>query len=73
MEELKKVNDIVNEAIALDIPVICQETTLEEARAAGTIGVLGDKYGEKVYTIADYSKEICGGLYAKSTRELKKL
>lgn len=72
-EELKKVSDIVNEAIALDIPITCQEMTLEEARATGTIGIFGDKYGEKVrvYTIGDYSKEICGGPHAQSTGELK--
>lgn len=72
-EELKKVSDIVNEAIALDIPITCQEMTLEEARATGSIGIFGDKYGEKVrvYTIGDYSKEICGGPYAQSTGELK--
>ena len=72
-EELKTVSDIVNEAIALDIPITCQEMTLEEAIAVGAIGVFGDKYGEKVtvYTIGNYSKEICGGPHAKSTGELK--
>ena len=72
-EELQKVSDIVNEAIALDIPITCQEMTLEEARAIGAIGIFGDKYGEKVrvYTIGDYSKEICGGPHAQSTGELK--
>lgn len=72
-EELKKVSDIVNEAIALDIPITCQEMTLEEARTTGAIGIFGDKYGEKVrvYTIGDYSKEICGGPHAQSTGELK--
>lgn len=73
VEELQRVSDIVNEAIALNIPVTCQEMTLEEARAVGAIGAFGDKYGEKVkvYTIGDYSKEICGGPHANSTGELK--
>ena len=72
-EELQKVSDIVNEAIALDIPITCQEMTLEEAIAVGAIGAFGDRYGEKVkvYTIGDYSKEICGGPHAQSTGELK--
>ena len=72
-EELQKVSDIVNEAIALNIPITCQEMTLEEARATGAIGAFGDKYGEKVrvYTIGYYSKEICGGPHAQSTGELK--
>jgi len=69
-EELQKVSDIVNEAIALDIPITCKEMTLEEALA---VGAIGDRYGEKVkvYTIGDYSKEICGGPHAQSTGELK--
>lgn len=73
LEELKMVSDIVNEAIALDIPIVCQEMTLEEAKAIGAIGAFGDKYGEKVkvYTIGDYSKEICGGPHASRTGELK--
>lgn len=72
-EELKKVSEIVNEAIALDIPITCQEMTLEEAISIGAIGAFGNKYGEKVrvYTIGDYSKEICGGPHAESTGELK--
>lgn len=47
--------------------------TLEEARATGAIGIFDDKYGEKVrvYTIEDYSKEICGGPHAQSTGKLK--
>ena len=73
VEELQKVSDIVNEAIGLDIQITCQEMTLEEARSIGAIGAFGDKYGEKVrvYTIGDYSKEICGGPHAQRTGELK--
>ena len=45
---------------------------MEEAKAAGAIGIFGDKYGErvKVYTIEGYSKEICGGPHAQNTSEL---
>lgn len=72
-EEIAEVTRIVNEAIEKDIPVVCEEMTVEEARAAGAIGVFGDKYGErvKVYTIGEYSKEICGGPHAEHTGELK--
>ena len=49
-------------SLALDIPITCQEMALEEARTVGAIGVFDDKYDVKVrvYTIGDYSKEICG-------------
>ena len=72
-EELEEVTQIVNEAIKKDIPVICEEMDIEEAKNSDAIGVFGDRYGEKVkvYTIGEYSKEICGGPHANSTGELK--
>ena len=71
-EELAEVEKFVNDAIAADVPVTCEEMTVEEARAQGAIGLFGDKYGErvKVYTIGTYSKEICGGPHATHTGEL---
>lgn len=72
-EELEEVSNIVNEAINKKIPVVCEEMSVEEAKNQGAIGVFGDKYGEivKVYTIGEYSKEICGGPHANNTGELK--
>ena len=71
-EELDKVEEIVNEQIKRDLPVTCEEMTLEEAKAQGAMGLFENKYGEKVkvYTIGDFSKEICGGPHVKHTGEL---
>lgn len=71
-DEIKQVEDFVNEAIKADVPVIMEEKTVDEAKAEGAIGVFDSKYGEKVkvYTIGNYSKEICGGPHAKHTGEL---
>lgn len=71
-DELSKVSQIVNEAIANSIPVECHETTVDEAKSSGAIGVFEQKYGEtvKVYSIAGYSMEICGGPHVKNTHEL---
>ena len=71
-EELQAVEAFVNEAIAADIPVGCEEMTVDEAKAAGAIGLFDDKYGAKVkvYTVPGYSKEICGGPHAARTGEL---
>ena len=71
-EQLQKVEDIVNEQIERDLPVTCEEMTLEEAKASGATGLFESKYGEKVkvYTIGDFSKEICGGPHVKHTGEL---
>ncbi|HWT76942.1 MAG TPA: alanine--tRNA ligase [Mobilitalea sp.] len=71
-EELQEVSDIVNEAIRKSIDVEWEEMSLEEAKQSAAIGVFDNKYGErvKVYTISDYSKEICGGPHASNTGEL---
>ena len=49
-----------------------EEMTLEEAKASGATGLFENKYGDrvKVYTIGDFSKEICGGPHVKHTGEL---
>ena len=71
-EQLQQVEDIVNEQIKRDLPVTCEEMTLEEAKRAGAMGLFENKYGEKVkvYTIGDFSKEICGGPHVTHTGEL---
>ena len=73
-EELALVEALVNEAIAADIPVTCEEMTVEEAKHAGAIGLFESKYGAKVkvYTVGDVSKEICGGPHATHTGALGK-
>ena len=72
-EEIAKIEKYVNDAIKADIPVVCEEMTLEEARARNAIGVFDNKYGEKVkvYTIGDVSCEICGGPHVQHTGELQ--
>ena len=71
-EQIQKVEDIVNEQIKRDLKVVCEEMTLEEARKSGATGLFENKYGErvKVYTIGDFSKEICGGPHVTHTGEL---
>ncbi len=71
-EERKAVEKLVNEAIEANLPVTCQEMSVEEAKAAGAVGVFGEKYGDrvKVYSIGDFSKEICGGPHVANTGEL---
>lgn len=73
-EEIKAVEAEVNGVIEAGMDVVSEEMSVDAARAAGAIGVFGDRYGEtvKVYTIGDYSKEICGGPHAKNTRDLGK-
>ncbi len=71
-EEVQEVERLVNEAIAADVPVVCEEMTVDEAKAQGAVGLFASKYGEKVkvYTMGKFSKEICGGPHAARTGEL---
>lgn len=75
-EEIRQVEDIVNQKIAEDLPVSCQEKDTQEALAQGASGAFGDKYGEtvKVYTIGEptkpFSREICGGPHVEHTGQI---
>ena len=71
-EELKQVEDFVNDAIKQAIPVTQEEMSVSDAFASGALGDFGAKYGDvvKVYTIGNISKEICGGPHANNTSEL---
>ncbi len=72
-EELKQIEDHINDLIDQDIPIVCEEMSYEESQERKAIGVFHDKYGERVtiYTIGDVSCEICGGPHVKSTGELQ--
>ncbi len=71
-EQLQQVEELVNKAIADDLPVTMETMTIEEARAAGSIALFEGKYGEqvKVYAMGGFSKEVCGGPHVKRTSEL---
>ena len=73
-EELAKVEQIVNEQIEKDLPVTCEEMSLEDAKKSGAMGLFENKYGDKVkvYSICDFSKEICGGPHVTHTGVLGK-
>ncbi|MFH0928635.1 MAG: alanine--tRNA ligase, partial [bacterium] len=72
-EQLKQVEALINDAIARDLPVTCEEMSVEEAKVAGAMGLFEQKYGErvKVYSMGDFSKEICGGPHVTHTGVLK--
>lgn len=70
---LDKVENMINEQIDRGLDVTCEEMTLDEARKSGARGIFDSKYGEKVkvYTIGDFSKEICGGPHVTNTSQMK--
>ncbi len=73
-EQIAAVERIVNEQIALDLPVTIEMMPPEEAKAAGAIALFGEKYEPivKVYTMGDFSKEVCGGPHVSHTGEIGK-
>jgi alanyl-tRNA synthetase len=73
-EELQKVEALVNEVIQKALPVSVAAMSLEQAQAAGATALFAAKYGEqvKVFSIGDFSKEVCGGPHVANTRELGK-
>lgn len=83
-QQIKKVEDIVNEKIKEALPVKMEEMPVFEAKESGAMGVFDEKYAQnvKVYTIGPstldsstsseppFSREICGGPHATNTSEL---
>ena len=71
-EQIAEVESIINNKIKAELSVIVKEMTVEEAKEAGAIGLFAEKYGEKVkvYSIGDYSKEMCGGPHVENLSEL---
>ena len=72
-EELKKVEDMVNEKINEAIPVTTDIMTVDEAKKTGAMALFGEKYGEtvRVVSMGDFSKEFCGGTHVKNTADIK--
>jgi alanyl-tRNA synthetase len=73
-EEIKKVEFLVNKVISKGCLVIKEIMSPQEAKKRGASGIFDNKYGEKVsvYSIEDFSKEICAGPHVKSLKELGK-
>jgi len=73
-KEIKQIEDLINKKIKAKLPVKKQEMTLEQAKKLGIKGVFEHKYGKKVfvYTIGNFSKEICAGPHIENLSELGK-
>jgi alanyl-tRNA synthetase len=71
-EEIRRVEQIVNEQISRDLPVHFETMTLDQAKKRGAIALFGERYEErvKVYFVGDFSAEVCGGPHVEHTGEL---
>jgi alanyl-tRNA synthetase len=71
-EEIKKVEDLVNEKIKEDLEIKKEEIKYDDALKSGALAFFKEKYPEKVsvYSAGNFSKEICAGPHVKKTSEL---
>jgi alanyl-tRNA synthetase len=74
VEDLRAVEDEVNDQILANHPVRALNTTLDEARELGAMALFGEKYGDVVRMVevgdGSFSRELCGGTHVRSTAEI---
>jgi alanyl-tRNA synthetase len=79
-EEIKAVEDIANEVLLENTPVITRLMALDEARASGAMALFGEKYGDEVRVVSmgstrpgankAWSVELCGGTHVSRTGDI---
>ena len=76
-DQVERVERMVNEAVAMDMPVVKVTKSLDEAKKEGAMALFGEKYGETVRTISimeggedKYSYELCGGTHLERTSDV---
>ncbi|TCL06643.1 alanine--tRNA ligase [Sodalis ligni] len=71
-EQIRRVEDIVNEQVRRNLPIHTDIMDLESARATGAMALFGEKYDAKVrvLTMGDFSTELCGGIHASRTGDI---
>ena len=72
-EEIRQIEDLVNEQIAMGNDVKVEIMSPKEAQAKGAMALFGEKYGDKVrvLTMGDFSCELCGGTHVKNTSQIR--
>jgi alanyl-tRNA synthetase len=71
-EQLEEIEDVTNELVMEDLPVIPKVSSYKEAIEEGAIALFGEKYGEKVrqVVVGDVSRELCGGTHVERTGQV---
>jgi alanyl-tRNA synthetase len=71
-DEINRVEELVNQAIILSMPVTASHMTKDEATKKGAMALFGEKYGDqvRVLSMGDFSCELCGGTHVSNTKEI---
>lgn len=71
-DELKLVEQKVNQAIFNSLPIVCENMNIDEAKNKGAMALFGEKYGDvvRVVSMGDYSVELCGGTHLTNTSQI---
>ncbi len=71
-DEIKKVEDRVNEIILEGIQLLIKEMPIDEAKAMGAVALFSEKYGDvvRVVKVGDFSTELCGGTHVNNTGKI---
>ena len=71
-EEIKKVEELVNNEIKAGLEIVTAEMSLEDAKKTGAMALFGEKYGESVRVVkmGEFSTELCGGTHASNTNTI---
>jgi alanyl-tRNA synthetase len=70
--EIKAIEDLVNDQVLMDSPIVAAEQSLAEAKAQGAMALFGEKYGDRVRSLkmGAFSHELCGGTHARATGQI---
>ncbi|MBQ5805678.1 MAG: alanine--tRNA ligase, partial [Lachnospiraceae bacterium] len=71
-EEIKKVEELVNNEIKAGLEIVTAEMSLEDAKKTGAMALFGEKYGESVRVVkmGEFSTELCGGTHTSNTNTI---